>query len=256
MAQTQLYSSEAVENFATAFPRRSENSFAWGNAISYYLGLPQLRGFWPMSSVNENGNPYDLSGQGRTLTNNNAATFGVYGLQSYTALNGVNQYHSRADEAGLDITGSLTFGAWIRPSANVGAGIIGKYDTAGNNRAYLIRRDATTTITLFISSNGIVATSIPSTEFAPINTWSFICGRYTQATTMSIFINNIVASLAVGIPASISNSAAQLDMGAWRSGTFEFFPGYIALPFLCAAACSDAQINALYWLGRPLFFGT
>jgi hypothetical protein len=32
------------------------------------LGLPMLRGYWPFSSVDENNDVYDLSGQGRVMT--------------------------------------------------------------------------------------------------------------------------------------------------------------------------------------------
>jgi hypothetical protein len=255
MAQTQLYSPEAVENFATAFPRRSENSFAWGNAISYYLGLPQLRGFWPMSSVNENGNPYDLSGQGRTLTNNNAATFGVYGLQSYTTLNGANQYHSRVDEAGLDITGTLTMGAWIRPIANAAGTILAKYDVATNNRSYRITRLIGGAIVTNISTDGINIVTATSTEITALNSWAFIAMRFIPSTSLTVFVNSKSISLAVGIPATIFNSNAIFCAGV-NSNLTTYFGGDIVFPFLCAAACSDAQINALYWLGRPLFFGT
>jgi len=113
MAQTQLYSPEAVENFAVAFPRRAENSFAYGNAISLYLGVEQLRAYYPFSSVDENGDVYDLSGQARTIANVNAPTFGVYSLQPYATVNGVNQAFRRGDEAGLDITAKLTIGMWV-----------------------------------------------------------------------------------------------------------------------------------------------
>lgn len=40
----------------------------WGSIISMNLGLPGLRGYWPLTSVDENGDIYDLSGQGRVLS--------------------------------------------------------------------------------------------------------------------------------------------------------------------------------------------
>lgn len=43
---------------------------SWGNIVSMNLGYPGLRGYWPMTSVDENDDVYDLSGQGRTLTDN------------------------------------------------------------------------------------------------------------------------------------------------------------------------------------------
>lgn len=41
---------------------------SWGNIVSMNLGYPGLRGYWPMSSIDENEAVYDLSGQNRTLT--------------------------------------------------------------------------------------------------------------------------------------------------------------------------------------------
>jgi hypothetical protein len=43
---------------------------SWGNIVSMNLGYPGLRGYWPMTSLDENESVYDLSGQGRTLTDN------------------------------------------------------------------------------------------------------------------------------------------------------------------------------------------
>lgn len=41
---------------------------SWGNIISMNLGYPALRGYWPMTSLDETESVYDISGQGRTLT--------------------------------------------------------------------------------------------------------------------------------------------------------------------------------------------
>lgn len=41
---------------------------SWGNIISMTLGYPGLRGYWTMSSIDEDGNALDISGQGRTLS--------------------------------------------------------------------------------------------------------------------------------------------------------------------------------------------
>src|SRR4030042_5924133 len=80
---------------------------------SIHLQLSGLRGYWPMSSVNENGNSYDLSGQGRVLTNNNTVPFGIYDLLPYADFTpGSSEYFSRPDEAGLVISGALTIGCW------------------------------------------------------------------------------------------------------------------------------------------------
>lgn len=256
MAQTQKYSAESVENLATAFPRRNENSFAWGNVISYYLGLPQLRGFWPMSSVNENGNVLDFSGQVRTLTNNGTTPFAVYSLQSYANLDGATQYFSRADEAGLKITGAITFGGWFRSGGIASSyGLMAKYLSAGNQRSYLLRQQINTIVT-YISANGVAVTTSASTNTISANQWFFAAGRFVPSVSVDVIVNDTVTQNLVAPPASIFSSTANFYIGAWDAGATERYLGDTCLNFLCAAACSDAQINALYWLTRPLFFGS
>jgi len=74
-----------------------EVGYSMGDVIGTVLGFPGLRGFWPFSSVNESGHVLDLSGQTRTLTNNNAAAFGVENqIVPYAILNGSTQYFNRA----------------------------------------------------------------------------------------------------------------------------------------------------------------
>lgn len=256
MAQTQIHNQETIELLAGSFPTRNSNSFAWGNAISYYLNLPMLRGFWPMSSVNESGNPYDLSGQGRTLTNTNTATFGVYGLQPYTSVVGASsQYHTRADEAGLDITGNLTFGLWAYPIASaINRGVMLKGSGAGGAAdSYWLYFNPASSIRCTVW-NGVNPYGSPAIAFTN-NSWYSWIGRYIPSTEVTVFCNDEKQSTVAGIPAAINNSANALSLGGFPPPASAFFTGYMCLSFLCAAALSDAQIYALHALTRPLFYG-
>lgn len=254
MAQTQIYSPEAVENFATAFPRRNDASFAWGNAVSYYLNLPQLRAFWPFSSVSGVGQLIDLSGQNRFLSPTGSPTYGVYGLQPYGILDGVTQYYSRPDEVGLDITGALTVGGWFRATSASNYALITKYNTTGNQRSYLLGKSATSG-QFSISTDGITASTVTGGTWSN-NVWYFVAGRFVPSTSVDVFLNADKYSNIVGIPATIFNSTAELNIGAYNTGATARLSGNAALCFLCAEAISDAQIKALYWLTKPLFFGT
>src|SRR5690606_3924193 len=148
-------------------------------ATAAFLNLPKLRGFWPMGSIDSSGNPQDISGQGRNLTNNNAADFGVDGLAPYIDFNGTNQYLSRGDEAGLDVTGALTFGGWFwfDNVASVEEFVIGKRsETANNQLAYWIDREASGFARFAVSSNGTVATvkTVGSAIKPRIGRWEFV----------------------------------------------------------------------------------
>jgi hypothetical protein len=58
-----------VDGLRTEYVSLYAPTTTWGSIISMNLGLPLLRGYWPFSSVDENGDLYDLSGQGRVMIN-------------------------------------------------------------------------------------------------------------------------------------------------------------------------------------------
>jgi len=113
--------------------------------ISPLLALPGLRGFWPMSSFNEAGNAYDMSEQGRVMTYNGNPLYNYDGVVPYVALDGIGDFLSRADEAGLDIIGTetyvdgavhgLTLGGWFYFDNALGSNekLIAKWDTTAGN---------------------------------------------------------------------------------------------------------------------------
>ena len=62
-----------VDNLRNEYVMLYAPTTSWGGIVSMNLGYPGLRGYWSMTSVDENGDVYDLSGQGRTV----AAALGV-----------------------------------------------------------------------------------------------------------------------------------------------------------------------------------
>ena len=95
--------------------------------VSLFQSIPYTRALWPMSSVDENLDVYDVSGQGRTLSNNNVASFGGAGMGYWVAagnFNGTNQWLQRADETGLNFGTGLPLGwsiaGWVKPDWSSG----------------------------------------------------------------------------------------------------------------------------------------
>lgn len=243
------------------YQRRFDNAFAWSRAISMFQMLPGLRGLWPMSSFNENGNAYDLSGQGRILTNNNV----VYTNTSLTPraafVAGSTSYLTRADEAGLDIIGTeayvtaalqgLTLGGWFFPAANVtNEGLMSKFYATGNQRSYLLRKTAANTCYFAVSVDGTALTVVNVTSIV-IDQWQFIVGRFDPSTELATFVNSVKAVNTTAIPATIFNSTEAFDIG--RYDRTNYFTGSVFMGFLCATALPDAMIQSLYQLTRPLF---
>jgi hypothetical protein len=59
---------KAVDSLRTEYTRLYSPTTTWGDIVSMNLGYPGLRGYWTMSSVDENIDVYDISGHGRTLS--------------------------------------------------------------------------------------------------------------------------------------------------------------------------------------------
>ena len=256
MTYTTSLNPEMIRALATAFPRLSAPATSWGNVISNHLLLRHLRGYWPFTSVDENGDVYDLSGQGRVLTNNNAVPFASAGLMTYADFTpGSNHYFSRADEAGLSITGALTVGGWFwldTLASGADQGLIGKYDTAGNDRSYQLRFLDATNLFIFVVSVDGTATTIVTFPTSPvINTWYHVVGRYTPSTTIDIYVNGVKATNAVAIPAALDDNVSAFEIGAMSAGGARL-DGRASHCFLCADDLEDYFIKALFWHSCPL----
>jgi hypothetical protein len=223
-------------------------------ALAEYLALPELRGLWPMSSVNESGHVLDISGQGRTLTNNGGAQRGVTANGApYIILNGTSQYLSRADEAGVDITGNLSLGAWIYlTSLPAVAGCVGgKINGAGNAyRLQVVNVSGVGYLDFIVT--GASEAAIRSTVPVPVGQWVLVGGLFSPSGYVISRVNDVQAVNVTGIPASLNNVAAPFTVGAMGMPDY-YLSGYLSLPFLCAAQVPTAQWNGLYQHSRALF---
>lgn len=265
----QKENAEQVSLLATHFPLRNDSTYSWGQALSGLLLTPRLRGLWGVS-IDENNLLYDHSGQVRTLTGaGGAGTPLAYqnGIAPYHEFIRANtQYYTRADEAGLDITDDLTLWVWVNNHAPViGAGIhyVGKYDIAGNQRAYLLYKDSTEIYRFYISSLGTAASTVNIPAIAADfvqSKWTFLAGRFVPSTTMDLWVGSGETgvlnqyTLAAGVPAAIFNSSAALQVGCGDAASAAtMHDGYLSLWGLAAYACSDADIFTKFHLTRPLF---
>jgi hypothetical protein len=238
---------------------------AWGNLVSTYLNLPGLRALWPMSSSNESGNIFDISGQGRTLTRSVVTNqyLGIVPTTFYIASG--SRYLSRADEAGLRITGAetdksttvqgLTLGGWFRPMI-AGDGLLqyysGKYNSTGNQRSYALAKSTANELVFIISGDGIATVSVrlPMIDW---DVWHFFVGRFIPSTSLDVFVNGTWLSDTTSIPASIFASTANYNIGAVNNGTASFANMYASIQFLSAMQLSDDIISGLWHQGRKLF---
>ena len=217
--------------------------------------LPELRGLWTAGNVNESGNLIDISGQGRTLTNNGTTPRAVYNnLVPYCDFNGTTQYFSRADEAGLDITGALTFGGWFWLDA-IGAdtALIAKNVPTGNQRGYVLNALASTAYPqMGVSLNGTTLDkTIAGTTAMGTGRWNFVVGRYIPSIQMDIVCNAARDYTTSGVPASIFNNTGAFTIGNRDGG--QWLDGRCAVAFLCSAAASVEVLNTIFQQTRGYF---
>jgi len=232
---------------------------SWEAAASVYLGLPGLRGYWPLTAINGANNYVDISGGGLTLTNTNTVyVTGDNALRSYSRFTlASSTYLNRADEAAFDITGAaeavsaayagLTVGAWVNmvtlPSAY--QTIASKWGAAGT-RSYLLNVNSSNRFEFAVSGNGTAAFYATSTVNAALSTWYFVAGRYQVATPeINLWVNATEYTNTTSIPASLFNGAAAFILGCTHDALY-FLNANMCHAFLCAAALPDAVIGAIY----------
>ena len=258
-----MRNSDMLDLLQGEYQRKYEPNFALGNAISTCLALPGLRAFWACSTQISGGVLTDNSGNGKVMTLAGAPFYSYDNLAPVISLDGANDWFARGDEADLDILGTetyirypgLTLGGWFRPTYGTSTrGLIGKYNSTGNQQAYLIRLSAAGVPGLLISNTGAASVAVNSSVTLVNGRWSFIVGRYTPSTEEAIWVNSTKDTNVVGIPASIFNSTASLLLGAYNAGLVSSrYQGYMSMLFLCASALSDAQITNLFQQTRALY---
>jgi hypothetical protein len=234
-----------------------QSGYTMADALGTLQGFPMLRALWALSSVNESGNVFDISGQGRTLTNNNSAPFGMgNNIVPRVAFNGSNQFLSRADEAGLDITGALTIGGWFQFNAlGTAMSCAGKWLTTGDQRSYLLQKGPANNPEFFVSGDGAASVGV-GVYGVGINTSDFVfmAARFTPSTEIAVWGNNQKNVVTTGVPASLFNGTAGFNIGANNNGAAQLLNGRAALAcFLCAATIPDSLIKRFYTISRTLF---
>lgn len=237
-----------------------------GEVFGMYLGIPNLRGFWPFSSLDNGGNAYDQSGQARTLTLTAGGSSAVLNdLIGYFDFNGTTGYQSRADEAGLEFSGNLTFGGWFRADALTAImQVIGKSDVTLANDSYRLswRGDLSGDPVQFSISDGVAVVTAGQSgtgdEITVVDQWYFIAGRFTSSTEVALFISDGAAPTlskyvnTTSVPAAVVNGTSAFRIGASGAAS-RFLDGGACLCFLCARNLADSYLEMLYQRSRVLF---
>lgn len=226
--------------------------------VSPFLALPMLRGLW-VASVNSAGAWIDISGHVHHLTYNGDPVVNYDGLVPYWDYDGTGDYHSRADEADLDILGTesyvaaaargLTFGGCFYPTSTTSAMMMGKADDT--NGPYFLYNAAGTQVLFRIRDAGD-ANNFDVTIPLTLNTWQLAIARFKPGLEIKVWNNDASNTNTTSIPASILNGADSFAIGAAGGGETPFI-GRAAFCFLCACAISDEQRSSVLEQTRGAF---
>lgn len=230
---------------------------AYITPLSAFLSLSQLRGFWPMSSVNHADEAYDVSGQGRKLSKSGTLSYKNQALSPYCDFDGTG-YLTIADHPALSITGGITFGAWVYLNSGFSDVIfIGKHGASGGGQlSYGIAAGTvigTERFQLHISDDGSNEETVYVEPADPIGAWNFVVGRFSTGGAAAIFCNEQKAT-ATFTATSIFDATTNFTLGVSPyTGATTYLDGRLAYPFLAAATAEDEVIAHIFNATRAIF---
>lgn len=260
----ELQMAQRIRNLENRIEALSIKQYGYtlADVLDMIAGFPELRGFWPFSSIIEGGHAVDYSFQGRALTNvGGAGRFYWNTGIPYGKSNGSTLYWRRNDEAGLDIAGAMTMGMWIyfaSATAGQSPNFMSKFGAPGvNSRSYVLWYDyasGSKKVNFVVSTDGNTGVSV--TTVSPLNlaSWYFVMARFTPSTELAIWLNDEKTINTTGIPATLFNSASNFMLGIRSDLTAGGGDFAMSMPFICASALSDDLINR-YWRVSRCFFG-
>jgi len=213
--------------------------------------------YWKLDDNNALTSVIDYSGKRNTGTAYSGTATSTSVLSTSTAMigrafsfDGVDDYVNAGSGASLQITGSLTISAWIKPTTVVNSAIAGKYKANTGERAYQIEIN-TNKFRMPISSNGTAVAYRDSNQSIQAGVWQHVVGVYNNSLqTITLYINGVndIGTLTGTVPASINNTSIYFGVGAnaINSTPANYFNGVIDEVKIWNYARSAEQIQNDY----------
>jgi hypothetical protein len=189
----------------------------------------------------------DATGKGHTGRLVGGATWtntGRYGKA--ISFNGSTGYVDIGNAADLQITGSMTWSAWIYATANPADD--GQIISKSTGPGWQLKTSPDTgphTFGVAVSPTSNSITQRYSTTVRQLNTWYYVTGVYdATAHTLNIYVNGVLDNgvLLGTVPASQYNAPANVSIGRRNAGFY--FQGTIDEVRLYSRALTQAEIQA------------
>ncbi len=210
---------------------------------------PGAAGLVAAYGFNEGSGPTvsDASGNGITGTNNGAVWTlgGKYG--GALSYNGTSSYVDLGNPPALQLTGSMTWSAWVKAAANPAddGQIVAKSDNTSGWQFKTSPDTGPHTFGVGVSGSASARTQRYSVTTRSLNVWYHVAGVYNAAArTLDIYVNGVLdnGTLVGTIPAAQVNSAVNVNIGR-RTGGF-YFDGVIDEVRIYNRALSAAEIQS------------
>ena len=292
MPVAQVNNPQMKDILDSEFQRSSDPSYLARIAVSKYLNLPGVRGFWgPAVKLGAQGGIYatDMTGGANHLVWTPSAVYYPQLGRLAWYFDGA-RYASNPDQPQWDITGAeawsgfpgLTLGAWIRtararPYAGVEE-IMHKYNIATNQASYRLCLDNGNPnvdgLTLYLSSTGANWYGFDHSKPVSVNTWYFVAASFNPGAILGepagvrLWVNDTMEYHAISdrsggaaaLPASIFPSTTDLQVGAYNAAS-NWFLGYQTLWWICGNYLLEGEIFSIwettkYLMGYMNEFGT
>jgi len=213
--------------------------------------LSGLVGLWQMG----NASPLiDSSGNGHTLAQNGAPTFGATARGGTYAVKAATDYWNAADDVWNSITGELFIAGYVKFSGNASAveHIIAKWTATGSQRCMDLQRTATGLLLFEISTDGSATAKTVATATPITTNWVFVAARFIPSTSISVSIDTVRSTNSTTIYATIFDGSGAIELGSWNGGTAGM-AGNQGVIGLYNVAPTDQQVTNLWNATKSLY---
>ena len=190
------------------------------------------------------------------FTKVDSPVFSYQNLIPCVTLNGSSQYLTvDITSTNYNLTGALTLGAWVKTNVFTTAqSIIGRWGDNPDWRSYLLSIVNDDTVSFDIVDSVGSLHSVTTTELMTIDVWTFVCGRFTPSTELSVWYNSTKYTNTTSIPATIFAGTAPFYIG--NDALYNnYLNGALSLAFICGQALPDRMIELLYYQSKAMFYG-
>lgn len=224
-----------------------------------FIRLPGLRGYWPMSAVDNVGAARDHSGNGMKLNPTGTPVYGFDGDAYVESGSGTNYLTTPAplpQVTGLEgwietSTRGMTLGGWfnVRAVPSSSSGYVSLWGTAPQ-RSYSILWNTAGFTTFFASGDGTALVQV-NQVLPSILTWVYIVARFTPGAEIALFVNRSKVTNTTSIPASLFPSSFQFEVGRYDNNNARILRCRHRDVFLCATSLDDDVIARIFSMSGP-----